>query len=408
MSDFTTSWSEGPVPLPAAPEPIRPASGTLAAPKAAPAADPAVIREFVNDERNSRLAFPVGSEAAWHVRWRAEFSELLEPAGLLTAGDRIVLWGRGPWQLFGANGQPVATKPSGDGPATLDPRRGLLFAPNSSGLLAAYRLKDGFEAFVMMVGSVGRFEPYFLASRQPGLIVSSHLRDRDPSGPGPNQAMIELVRLSDPPKSWPDPDGCRTVKDLIRNSYRLLTALHGDSITLAADNRIYLLDANLEIRRALAGSFIPLRMSLDEAGRIYLVGQVEGRTALWLLSPQGERWYSFALPPDVGDILFPPIVAHDHTAYLLSAQRILSVAPDGKLNWMRSAPAAIAGAAVTADDLLLTAEGSSLVVWDAQGQRRRLHDFPGETLAAAPAFAADGDLLAATRTALYRLSKTKP
>jgi hypothetical protein len=92
----------------------------------------------------------------------------------------------------------------------------------------------------------------------------------------------------------------------------------------------------------------------------------------------------------------------------VTGQRILSVAPDGKLNWMRSAAGSIAGAAISADDLLLTAEGNALTAWDAQGQRRVLYEFTGEALATAPALTSDGDLLVATRTALYRLSRAKP
>lgn len=409
MADlFTTSFSDGPVRPPAAPEPIRPAQTPLTAPQAAPPADAEVIRAFVNDERNSRLARPVGDQGTWHVRWKTELPRTLRPSELCTAGDRIVLRGGGLWQLYGANGPELALKPLGKSPVTLDPRHGLLFAADNSGQLVAYRLKDGERAFSLMVGSVGRFEPIFVARRDHRLITTSKLRDTHPDGPPPEKTMIEVVNLGDAPKSWNQPGGAHPVKDLVRESYRLLTALNGDVITLATEDRVYLLDADLQIRQALAGSFIPFEMSLDEAGRIYLLVQAEGRTALWLLSPRGERWYSFVFPPGVGDVVRPPIVAYDHTAYIVTGERILSVAPDGKLNWMRSAAGSIAGAAISADDVLLTAEGNALTAWDAQGQRRVLYEFVGEALATAPALTSDGDLLVATRTALYRLSRAKP
>jgi hypothetical protein len=101
-------------------------------------------------------------------------------------------------------------------------------------------------------------------------------------------------------------------------------------------------------------------------------------------------------------------VGYDHTAYIVTAGRILSVAPDGKLNWMRAASGAIVGAAVSADDLLITSEGNALTAWDAEGQRRVLYEFAGETLATAPAMTPDGDLLVATHTAVYRLARAKP
>ena len=70
---------------------------------------------------------------------------------------------------------------------------------------------------------------------------------------------------------------------------------------------------------------------------------------------------------------------------------------------MRAANADVAGAVVTADDLLVVSEGDSLTAWDAQGQRRVIHTLPGESLATAPVLLADGDVLVATQAHLYRL-----
>jgi hypothetical protein len=148
-----------------------------------------------------------------------------------------------------------------------------------------------------------------------------------------------------------------------------------------------------------------VEIAIDEAGNIYLTVERPGRQSLWAMTPQGELLYSFDLPPGSTLSGQPPVIGYDHTAYLLSGRQILSIAPDGKMNWMRTTEGEIAGAVATYDDLLLVSEGDSLTAWDRQGQRRVLHRFAGEPLAAAPALIGDGDLLAATQTRLYRLSR---
>ena len=410
MADvFTTLSSKEPVRMPASPEPIRPAAAPLVAAKASPAADAAVIRRFVNDERNSRLARPVGpATAAWAVRWKAELPGTLRPTELLAAGERIVVRGGNLWQLLGVNGRELATGPVGRSPVTLDPLHGLLFAADQSGQLDGYRLSDGQLAMRLALRFLQRHERLFVARRDARLIAMSREFTTDSNKPTPEKTMIEMLRLSEPPKSWNEPGGPRVSKDLVRESATMVAALNGDSIALAIDDGVYLLDTELQVRGALTGSFLPLEMSLDEAGRIYLLVVAQGQTALWLMSPRGERWYSFVFPPGTGNVVRPPIVGYDHTAFIVTAGRILSVAPDGKLNWMRAAAGAIVGAAVSADDLLITSEGNALTAWDAQGQRRVLYEFAGETLATAPAMTADGDLLVATRTAVYRLARAKP
>jgi hypothetical protein len=306
------------------------------------------------------------------------------------------------------NGRELAKGPVAQSFVTLDPLHGLLFAADHSGQIDGYRLSDGQLALRLALRSMRRHERLFVARRGARLIVASREMARDSNEPDPEKTIIEMIRLSEPPKSWNEPGGARVSRDLVRASVTMVAAMHGDSIALATDDGVYLLDTELQVRGALTGSFMPLEMSLDEAGRTYLLVLAEGKTELWLMSPRGERWYSFVFPPGTGDVVRPPIVGYDHTAYIVTAGRILSVAPDGKLNWMRAASGAIVGAAVSADDLLITSEGNALTAWDAEGQRRVLYEFAGETLATAPAMTPDGDLRVATHTAVYRLARAKP
>jgi len=86
--------------------------------------------------------------------------------------------------------------------------------------------------------------------------------------------------------------------------------------------------------------------------------------------------------------------------YLISGRHILAVGQDGKLDWSREAAGPIAGAAVTADDQLLTSEGSQVAAWDAKGERHVVFTFP-EVLTTAPILTKGGELLAAGRSGLF-------
>src|SRR5439155_16260342 len=141
-------------------------------------------------------------------------------------------------------------------------------------------------------------------------------------------------------------------------------ALADDVLTLAVPNRIFLANLDLDIRNEFTGDFSPVEIALDEAGNIYITVDVRGRQSLWLVTPQGDMLYSFDLPPGSTLSGHPPVIGYDHTAYLLSGHQILSIAPDGKLNWMRTTEGEIAGAVATYDNLLLVSDGDSLTAWD--------------------------------------------
>lgn len=61
------------------------------------------------------------------------------------------------------------------------------------------------------------------------------------------------------------------IADLERQSKLLLAAIHENTIVLATRDRIFFADSSGELNGALAGTFVPYTMSLDEMGRIYLI-----------------------------------------------------------------------------------------------------------------------------------------
>ena len=407
MSDvFTRLWDPEPAEPASPPEPIRPVRKPLTAPRAA-ADQPGALRRYGNDRRNSRagaaLRLPPAPQApAWTVRWKAALEPSMAPYALLASGERFVVHGPRRWSLFDAGGRSLATTPLGNSEVILDDR--YVFAAAASELIFGYHLSHGQPVFSALPYSAAEFVHPFLARHDRFLLVIGISKDYG-DVPVPPETSIELFDLRDPaaPRSWDQPGGATVTKNLLRETRAMLAAIAGDTIVLATTDRVYLVDFNLNIQRAMTGSFAPIQLALDEGGRLYMVVSVNRRFALWLLPPQGEQLYAFDFPQGVAPPARPPIVGYDHTAYIVSGRQILSVAPDGKLNWMRAANADVAGAVVTADDLLVVSEGDSLTAWDAQGQRRVIHTLPGESLATAPVLLADGDVLVATQAHLYRL-----
>jgi len=186
-------------------------------------------------------------------------------------------------------------------------------------------------------------------------------------------------------------------------SPKVQVAANDNYVIAAIAGQICVADWDIHVKVALNGDFQPKSMSLDEAGRMYLVLESQGRTALWLITPEGERRYAFQYPQGMIGGATPPIVGYDHAAYLLAGQYIMAVAPDGKLDWSKVAPGAIKGAIVTAGDQLLISEGSSVAAWSRMGERTVVFSAP-EALASAPVLTAAGDLLVASQSHLYCLT----
>ena len=395
---FVNRWDETP-PLVPEPRPIRPGRKPPSLGRAAPPADRDVVRLFVNDEQNSRLATALGAAPEWQrprTLWEEELPDWLHPECLLTAAGRLLVRGESGWQLRRRDGSPIQDGPVSAGDVRLDPAGGLFFNPDVTGIVRAVSLEDGREAFTISLGT-GRNFLRTLAARRGRLLVTVSVEQFwSEEAPPPTESMVEATDLGTLHASFHEPGGPRVVHELLRRSTALVGAMHGDALTLATDDRFCLLDLDLKVHRALAGSFLPEFMSLDEDGRIYAVVQSNRKRELWLLTPDGEQWYSFRFPPGVRATIGPPAIGLDHTAYLLTAKEILAVGLDGKLNWTRPAGGAIAGAVITGDDQLLVSEGDSVAAYTGKGDRRVLASFPGEVVSAPPLLTERGELLVAT------------
>lgn len=382
---------------------IHPAARPAAVATAAPGPHASYHQAFANGQLNSRVGarLPAGD---WAVEWSAPLDPQLTPAFVLEDGDRIVVRSA-MWALFDRAGASLGSGQAAGPPVVLDAAQNLFYSILPSGYFSAAHLSDGQPAYMFLPSFGDTFSRVYLARRGSRILVVGEERALDPHGERqPWRSLVEINDVGDPVRTSAGGrvTGSQPVGSLEIPSPHVVAASAGDTIVAAAPGEIYVTNWKLEGRAVLEGSFEPRAMSLDEAGRIYLIVESGDKTSLWLLTADGERVYSYEFPPGSSAGLRPPMVGYDHTVYAIAGRFLYAIGPDGKLNWSREAKARLSGAVVSGDDQLLTSEGSQVVAWNQAGERRVVHSFD-EELTTPPVLTADGRLLVASRRALYSL-----
>ena len=419
MEDYFTRLWKGPVKPKNPAKAIKPAPRAPELARAEPGAVDTVIGPYVNDEKNSRIVSALGRFGQLGPKWTFAPPDQGVAGLVLLTGERVLSpCSFGCCVLDRHDGRLLNQVRQLSGSPTLDPVNSLLYSKNIFGMVGGYRIEDGGSAFSLLLQGGKEFGQEFMARRGGRLLtVSTALPANEP--PDPEETVIELTELGEPPyKPWNEPGGPHVIINLMYDSSRMLSAMHGDTLVVATHDRIFTIDAELEVQNELTGSFGPMAISLDEAGRIYIIVYVGGKRdvfvgghyALWLLTPAGERLWAYDFPNGM-QACFPPIVGYDHTVYTFAApggydvngQQLYAISPSGKLKWSRPVPGHYAHAVVTADDCLLVSEGPDVASYDQKGERRVLCTFPGEELCSPPLLTDRGELIVASRTAVHCL-----
>jgi hypothetical protein len=366
--------------------------------------EPGYICPYGNQQQNSRVPFALPS-GSWEVQWRAEWEPAVRPVFVFQEDDRILVRGE-EWRLLDANGRVVFSGAGGGGSVVLDSPHGLFYRMTSNGDLSAVRLSDGKPRFQHQPSRGDVFTRPLIARRGDRILIGGNERMLDPTGIKlPAESTLEILDVPEPVET----SGLGTLTSgtvagmLQLPSPKVQFAAGADTIVAAAPGRIWIVDWDLNIRKTLEGDFNPLALTLDEAGRLYIVTRKNDRLALWLLTPEGDRLFAFELPSGTPDLTVPPVVGYDHRVYLIAGRQILAVGADGRLEWTKPATAAVGGAVVTASGELLLTEGDSIASWDAQGQRTVLFSSGGDAFKTPPILTVNGRLLAASATRLYNL-----
>lgn len=363
--------------------------------------------QHINTEQNSRLDAPLPAASRWTKRWSKPLRERNIPRHVLQSGDRIVV--ESPvWELFDLSGKQLWALAAGISPLVLDPEHGHIYFADANGMLRACRLTDGREVFSTMPLFADEFVRPYLKRSGNRLVIAGVERDLDPEKRvRPARSIIELVDLGTSPEVSATGllVSARNVSSLIFPSTSLVVAGAGDSLVVAIEDHITIVDGDLKIAAAYRGKFLPRSISLDEARRIYLVVTTEtGGLALWIISPQGELLRSIELPADLASIDAPPAIGYDHSIYLRMAGGIVAFAATGEKLWEYRPTAPVVGLAVTSDDRLLVSSGSDLSIIDRAGTPTIIQSFPGERIATAAVITATGDIVVATECKLHILT----
>jgi len=407
MNDsFYVTSPDSPVKLDRPPIPIQPAqAGPI--PRATPArgAD-GCLRPFVNQQLNSRVSRALGAED-WKILWQKDVSAGLYPSYVLESNNRILAQGVDRWELFDGDGKSISTGRIGQSAVFIDSAHSLFYLSDENGYIAARRLSDGGEEFVFHAYFGKDFRQTLIERKDHRMLIVSIERPTDPhGGQQPNLSVIEVQDLGAPLKTNADHIliSAKRQTNLMRDTINLHAALLGETLVLAADQRVYFTDLDLKINSVLQEEFTPLAMSLDEASRVYLLAQTKAGLELWLITKDGKRLMSSVLPQDMRVNPIPPIVSYNHRTYILGTDRVMAIGPSGKLAWVRPLKTTRASAVVTADDQLLVSDGSELIVFDEAGKRRVLQTFVNDVLTTPPVLSSGGEILVASERRLYCLS----
>jgi len=368
-------------------------------------------RPFVNDALNSRLAQTL-PEGEWTIRSSTSLEPGLRSKHILRAFDRIIIQGDGPWQLFDRDLNSLARGYLDSSDVLLDATNELFYLSDAAGMIEAYSLEDGNRVFSASLIFGHAYYRSFMARKNERMVVVSIEREIDQDAEPedkPQSSTIEVLKFDEPQQI--DQDGIlrssEVVAELIRKTLWLLSALQDETLVVATDNQICLIDFDLQIKTAINGEFAPTAMSLNNAGNIHLVIQDKEGQSLWLITPAGEKVYSTNLPKDVANIYHPPIVGYDHRVYLIADKRLLAFSPSGDCIWECKTQSDIGGATITEDNQLLVSIGSELAVFDASCKYKTLYEFKGESLQTPPTLTNGGELLVASRNKLYCLTPAK-
>jgi hypothetical protein len=388
------------------PMPIRAGAGVPIT-EAKPSPGDACLRPYANARMNSRLTGSLPSET-WKARWQTDLPLDFLPEALMQFGNRILAQGVDLWLLLDLDGKTIRQGGRTPGDLLLDPANGLFYHVKHSGYVQARQMTDGEESFSFFPLYGEGYRRSVLARRGSRMLLHSFelpqmMAERVRT---PDLTIVELKELGDPIQK--DEQGYLTsdadLTNLCSRTIPMLVAVDGDAPVLAAPGHLFLADQDLTIRADLTGDFQPVSMSLDEAGRIYLIAQTQGGAELWVVAQNGERQSASPLPEGASARGLPPIIGWDHTVYMVVGDTAVAIAPDGAKRWEHALSGSFGGASVTADGQLLIGSGSELLALDVQGNRRVVHNFAGEHLATAPILTTTGELLVASHRRLFCLT----
>jgi hypothetical protein len=393
---FYTYFDETPIESPVRQEIAPLATPPSPPPHASASGSPWVQRWGVNSSLNGRLPLGLSIPKNLRLEFRSDLPASNEPQTLLTGQDRLVAVGVSGWTLLEASGKVIVSGQSAGYAPTLDDQAGRLITGNGEGCLIFRRLSNGGEELTVEPMERLHHQRSVVTAHGDHAVIVSRKLDTDLHAAPLERIMVETIDMNYRGQG-PVPTSA-----VMRKEALAFPAMFGARIVLAMADRIFFFEPDLKIQKLWVGNFRSLGMSLDESGNVYLLVGKGAAMNLWRLTPEARRAWDVPLPQAIIRPIQPPIVGYDHTVYLVSKDQILAIAQDGRVLWQKPGAGTIKGAFVTANDLLVTTEGSQIAAWNVAGQRKLLFD-ASEPLTTPPVMT-EGHLYAASSRHLFSLS----
>ncbi len=369
---------------------------------------PSMICPFGNESRNSRSEADLG-EGIWEKSWEASVRTDARPKYVLVAGNRIVVEAE-IWQMYDLAGKPIEQGKTGSSHIYIDRKAAIMYYIDGNGYINSVRTGDGKKAFVSMAGLADEGVYKCIVSRESKLFIGSSERQMDPHGGDvPERSLFELIDAGTPLKT--DDSGlllsAKSLGSLEIPESDVQCAIRDNLLVSASGTNIVVADLKLLPARLIATGITIKSLSLDELGRIYVVGKKGDSHVADLMNAEGGVLYSCRISDICDRLIAPPMVNRNHEAFLLSPDRVVCISNEGKELWDYKAKGKIAGGMLSADDWLLITDGNEVMALNAHEQARSLFHSENAPFLTPPALTEAHSIAVATAQHLMFFSLLK-
>ncbi|HSD62286.1 MAG TPA: PQQ-binding-like beta-propeller repeat protein [Ignavibacteriaceae bacterium] len=365
------------------------------------------LTRYINPERNSRMNSGLPQNEVWKIKWSSKIDSSSIPWYILIKDDRLIVQNESGWQLFDTAGNLISSGLRAEGDIVINKSDKSFYLNDPSGYIQNVDLNSGKRKFYVYPYLGKGFKRSVIYTNGNEIIESGYelpVMTHNSTIKPPDMNILEQINIDNPVET--DEDGILKPpvqsKNLLVKAGSIITAIHDSTVIIAAPDHIYFLDADLNIIKDLSGNFTPLDMSIDEEMRIYLLAGIDRNeqfiSEFWLINSEGNLICKTEIPALDLNNLTPPVIGYNHTAYIAYNEKIVAVAPTGKILWENYIQKPLAGIAVVKDYLFLS-EGNLLTAFDSNGERRFFYQFDDE-LSTSPLLV-NNEIFVATRKNLY-------
>ena len=366
-----------------------------------------MIRQFLNDQLNSRadINLPKG---VWEIKWKIPLAKGLNPNLILATDDRVLVCGSKAWQLFDLSGNMILINKYSNSDITIDTQKSLIYCADENSMLVAYNISDGKINFILDEIYGVNYRRAFITRNNNLLLVLSNEQKLDPhSVDDPEDSYIQTQIMNERVSV----DNLQILTNSKKGKIEMIES--AEVMALANDNyfvitypdHVEFLDSELNRVKTFNEKFTPLAFSLDENNFVYLVVRtINDKNALWVINSDMEKFFELDLPDS--ENYQPPCIGFDGTVYINLGNQILAIRTDTGQLWNQYTHH-VSGLTALSDNNLLLAEANFILVFNTEGERRLVFEFPEGTHLTMPFINNNGEIFVADKSNLYSLQITK-